>query len=77
MNSSPNPVADNMENAFIIPGRSLWGKFRCAVCACLDLRWSFQDGILILSCENCGNNAQTNFILGNEVGEADGGSRPS
>jgi CRISPR/Cas system CSM-associated protein Csm3 (group 7 of RAMP superfamily) len=71
MSSNPNvgynPVAANMEDSFVIPGTSLWGKFRCAVCSSLHLRWNFQDGILILSCEDCGNFAQTNFILGNEV----------
>lgn len=68
MSFSPsNPVADNMENSFIIPKLALYGKFRCAVCASTSLRWSFQDNILILNCEQCGNTAQTNFVLGDEV----------
>jgi hypothetical protein len=33
----------------------------------MNLRWSFEDGILILSCEDCGNSARTNFLMGNEV----------
>lgn len=57
----------SLSDSFIIPATSLWGKFRCAQCAGMNLRWSFEDGILILSCEDCGNSARTNFLMGNEV----------
>jgi len=67
INHNPGAMPDSMSDSFIIPATSLWGKFRCAQCAGTNLRWSFEDNVLILSCEDCGNSARTNFLMGNEV----------